>query len=57
MRAFWKLSFLKVDDEENRALKDIILKRNEEFLIGNGGKYTSMVSLHPQITKKLNEEY
>jgi hypothetical protein len=28
LRAFWRLSFIKCDDEENQALIDIILKRN-----------------------------
>ncbi|MDI9208867.1 hypothetical protein MT361_09955 [Clostridium butyricum] len=32
LRAFWKLSFVKIDEDENKALKDIILKRNEEFI-------------------------
>jgi hypothetical protein len=27
LRAFWKLSFVKFDDEENQAFRDIILKR------------------------------
>jgi hypothetical protein len=30
LRAFWRLSFIKCDDDENQALKDIILKRNFE---------------------------
>lgn len=33
LRAFWKLSFVKFDDEENQAFRDIILKRNQESLI------------------------
>lgn len=33
LRAMWKVSFIKIDDEENKALFDIILKRNEENLI------------------------
>ena len=28
LRAFWKLSFIKFDDEENQAFRDIVLKRN-----------------------------
>ena len=32
LRAFWKLSFIKFDDEENQAFKDIILKRNQDVL-------------------------
>ncbi|GMQ79339.1 MAG: hypothetical protein BMS9Abin02_1920 [Anaerolineae bacterium] len=32
LRAFWKLSFIKFDDEENQAFRDIILKRNQHAL-------------------------
>lgn len=32
LRAMWKVSFIKVDEEEDKALMDIILKRNEEQL-------------------------
>ena len=33
LRAMWKVSFIKIDDEENKALFDIILKRNEQNLL------------------------
>lgn len=33
LRAMWKVSFIKMGDEENKALYDIILKRNEDNLI------------------------
>lgn len=33
LRAFWKLSFIKCDDEENQAFRDIVLKRNQSALI------------------------
>lgn len=33
LRAFWKLSFLKFDDEENQAFKDIIFKSNQKALL------------------------
>lgn len=32
LRAFWKLSFIKFDDEENQAFRDILLKRNQNVL-------------------------
>ena len=32
LRAFWKVSFIKFDDEENQAFKDVILKFNQEAL-------------------------
>lgn len=33
LRAFWKLSFIKIDNEENKALRDILLKSNLEALM------------------------
>jgi hypothetical protein len=33
LRAFWKLSFIKFDDEENQAFRDVILKRNQDALV------------------------
>jgi hypothetical protein len=35
LRAFWKLSFVKIDDDENQALHDVILKFNQNSLQGN----------------------
>jgi hypothetical protein len=32
LRAFWKLSFIKFDDEENQAFRDVVLKRNQQVL-------------------------
>ena len=32
LRAFWKVSFIKIDDEENQALKDVLLKNNQDVL-------------------------
>lgn len=57
LRAFWKLSFIKIDDRENRALKNIILKRNEEFLKKSSGKFTFNSTLHDDIKIKLSSEY
>lgn len=58
LRAFWKLSFVKIDDEENNALKDIILKRNEEFIFKNDSssfQYNS--DLQIEKLKVLNKDY
>jgi hypothetical protein len=33
LRVFWKLSFIKFDDEENQAFRDILLKRNQSVLL------------------------
>lgn len=32
LRVFWKLSFIKLDDDENKALKDVILRSNKDFI-------------------------
>lgn len=32
LRAFWKVSFIKIGEEENQSLKEIILLRNQESL-------------------------
>lgn len=56
LRAFWKLSFIKFDDEENQAFRDILLKRNQSTLVnpeGNNGVF-DFVSNHSQISDKLS---
>lgn len=57
LRAFWKLSFVKIDDDENKALKDIILKRNEEVINNKKESYPFNRKKHEKIEKKLNENY
>jgi hypothetical protein len=56
LRAFSGLSFIKIDDIENKALKDIILKRNEAYL-GYEDKGNSFVfedSYHIRLVKLLD---
>lgn len=57
LRAFWKLSFIKIDDEENKALKDIILKRNEDYISKNGNNFTFSDELHSEFISKLSSTY
>ncbi|PEM24002.1 hypothetical protein [Bacillus wiedmannii] len=57
LRAFWKLSFIKIDEEENRALKNIILKRNEEYIYGDEGKFNVDTSIYKELGNKLNNDY
>ena len=57
LRAFWKLSFVKIDDEENKALKDIILKRNENYLEDYIHQYFFSDKKHREIQKKINKTY
>lgn len=49
LRALWKLSFVKIDDEENRALFDCILKRNEENLSDGTKSYEFRCQYHDLI--------
>ncbi|TKI82218.1 DUF91 domain-containing protein [Bacillus mycoides] len=57
LRAFWKKSFIKIDEEENRALKNIILKRNEEYIYGDEGKFNIGESIYGELRSKLNNDY
>jgi hypothetical protein len=57
LRAFWKLSFIKIDDEENKALRDIILKRNEQFIYSPEGSFTYQDSLQNSSLGIINEDY
>jgi hypothetical protein len=55
LRAFESLSFIKLGDEENQALKDIVLKYNKEYLLSpDCGKY---LSSHPSIMKNLTKSH
>ncbi|MGI2706613.1 hypothetical protein [Bacillus cytotoxicus] len=57
LRAFWKLSFIKIDDEENKALKNILLKRNEKYILENKGRIQFDKSLQKEIENKINDNY
>lgn len=54
LRALWKLSFIKIDDEENQALFDIILKRNETNLILNTNTYSYDTEYCAKLRKRIN---
>ena len=49
LRAFWRLSFIKIDDEENKALMDVILKNNEENLLERRNIYEENRNVHERI--------
>lgn len=57
LRTFWKRSFIKIDDEENKALKDIILKRNEEYIFNNDSNtaFEFNDKMHRLIENKLQD--
>ena len=57
LRTMWKVSFIKIDDEEDKALQDIILKRNEENLINGTGVYPYIEKEHQQISAKLSQAH
>ncbi|HCW53178.1 MAG TPA: hypothetical protein DG753_05465 [Clostridium sp.] len=58
LRAFWKLSFVKIDEDENKALKDIILKRNEEYIFKNdNNSFEFNDKLQKKIIANVNEHY
>ncbi len=59
LRAFWKLSFIKFDDDENQAFRDIVLKRNQEILV-NLEKEDNIFEFQPrhqQIIERLSAKY
>lgn len=60
LRAFWKLSFIKFDDEENQAFKDVILKFNQEPLWkqveGENIFASNYVQTHAAISEKLSTD-
>lgn len=57
LRAFWKLSFIKVDDAENNALFDIILKKNEFNFINQKNTVQISTIYHDRINKIVDENY
>lgn len=57
LRSFWKLSFIKIDDSENKALIDIILKNNEKNLSSGKYTYTNSHHIHNRINYLVNSDY
>ncbi|WP_425445861.1 hypothetical protein [Dethiothermospora halolimnae] len=57
LRAFWKLSFIKIDDEENKALRDIILKRNEEYIYSQKNVFSFKKDVHNKINNIMDYNY
>lgn len=57
LRAFWKLSFVKIDDVENQALFDYILKVNEDFINGNEGYFERRDTIHRRIEQLHTPDY
>jgi hypothetical protein len=59
LRALWKVSFIKFDDEENQAFRDIILKRNQEALKypEEGDTIYKFTPCHARISERLRTQY
>lgn len=57
MRVLWKLSFIKIDDTENKALYDIILKTNEDEIANPQDIFTFSAKLHTRMKKIINNDY
>lgn len=57
LRALWKLSFIKIDDEENQALFDIILKRNEDNIISGNDSFAFTKSTHEFIGRNVTKKH
>lgn len=49
LRALWKLSFVKIDDEENKALRDILLKRNESNIGTSNNTFIELNDIHDRV--------
>ncbi len=60
LRAFWKVSFIKVDDDENQALKDFILRNNIDKLSStepNGIFESNYDKYHSKLSDMIDERY
>jgi hypothetical protein len=59
LRVMWKRSFIKIDDEENQAFKDLILKRNQNALQNPTMEYVVPFSndTHNLISSKNLQKY
>lgn len=57
LRAMWKVSFIKIDDSENQALLDIILKRNEINLLSGDYVFRYDDAVKNKINKNLTKSH
>lgn len=52
LRAFWKVSFIKLGDEENESLKEIFLLRRQRETQTQSGVFTESPNMHAHIEEK-----
>ena len=57
LRTMWKVSFIKIDEEEDKALRDIILKRNEQYIKNGQNTFPYKDKYIKEISLKLNAAY
>lgn len=57
LRTMWNVSFIKIDDEEDKALQDIILKRNEHAILRRTNVYTFDRTEQIEIERRVNQDY
>lgn len=57
LRAFWKLSFIKLDDIETKSLFDIVLKNNESNLKQQNNLFKNKSYLHERVQKIVDSRY
>lgn len=57
LRAFERLSFIKIDDEENQALIDVILKNNEQNLSTKSHIFETNGEMHRRIESLIDQKY
>lgn len=57
VRTFWNLSFIKMDDEESKALFGIIIKENEEFIENPTYHFNYDPSFQNRLERLIQYEY
>ena len=57
LRAFWKLSFIKLSDEENASLKEIFLLRRQRETVTQTGIFAERNDVHDMLAAKALEHY
>ena len=57
LRAFWKVSFIKLSDEENESLKEIFLLRRQNETLTQTGIFNEEETTHASIASKNLDNY
>lgn len=57
LRTMWKVSFIKIDDDEEQALLDIILKRNEKNLQNGADSFDFSSNVHEEMQSRIEQAH